>query len=112
MFKSTLKITILFLFLLTSFNTFLKAEIVSKILIEGNNRISPETIKMFSGVSKNDDLSDNDLNLILKNLYDYNFFELVSIKLENNTLTINVKENPIIQNINYEGIKSDNLLSD
>jgi outer membrane protein insertion porin family len=112
MFKSTLKITILFLFLLTSFNTFLKAEIVSKILIEGNNRISPETIKMFSGVSKNDDLSDNDLNLILKNLYDSNFFELVSIKLENNTLTINVKENPIIQNINYEGIKSDNLLSD
>ena len=112
MFKSTLKITILFLFLLTSFNTFLKAEIVSKILIEGNNRISPETIKMFSGVSKNDDLSENDLNLILKNLYDSNFFELVSIKLENNTLTINVKENPIIQNINYEGIKSDNLLSD
>ena len=112
MFKSTLKITILFLFLLTSFNTFLKAEIVSKILIEGNNRISPETIKMFSGVSKNDDLSENDLNLILKNLYDSNFFELVSIKLENNTLTIDVKENPIIQNINYEGIKSDNLLSD
>ena len=111
MFKSTLKITILFLFLLTSFNTFLKAEIVSKILIEGNNRISPETIKMFSGVSKNDDLSENDLNLILKNLYDSNFFELVSIKLENNTLTIDVKENPIIQNINYEGIKSDNLLS-
>ena len=112
MFKSTLKITILFLFLLTSFISFLKAEIVSKISIEGNNRISTETIKMFSGVSKNDDLSDNDLNLILKNLYDSNFFELVSIKLENNTLTINVKENPIIQNINYEGIKSDNLLSD
>ena len=112
MFKSTLRIIILFFFLLTSFSTFLKAEIVSKILIEGNNRISTETIKMFSGVSENDDLSDNDLNLILKNLYDSNFFELVSIKLENNTLTINVKENPIIQNINYEGIKSDSLLSD
>jgi len=112
MFKSTLKITILFLFLITSFNTFLKAEIVSKISIEGNKRISTETIKMFSGVSEKDDLSDNDLNLILKNLYDSNFFELVSIKLKNNTLTITVKENPIIQNISYEGIKSENLLLD
>ena len=112
MFKSSLKITILFFFLLVSSNTFLKAEIVSKITIEGNNRISQETIKMFSGVSEKDDLSDSDLNQVLKNLYDSNFFELVSVKLENNTLTIIVKENPIIQNINYEGIKSKNLLSD
>ena len=112
MFKSSSKITILFFFLLTSLNTFLKAEIVSSILIEGNDRISTETIKMFSGVSEKDDLSENDLNQVLKNLYDSNFFELVSVKLENNILTINVKENPIIQNIDYEGIKSNDLLSD
>jgi len=112
MFRSSLKITILFFSLLLSFNTFLKAEIVSKITIEGNNRISPETIKMFSGVSEKDDLSESDLNQVLKNLYDSNFFELVSVKLENNTLTISVKENPIIQNINYDGIKSTELLSD
>ena len=112
MFKSSLKITILFFFLLTSLNTFLKAEIVSNISIEGNDRISTETIKMFSGVSEKDDLSENDLNQVLKNLYDSNFFELVSVKLENNILTINVKENPIIQNIDYEGIKSTDLLSD
>ena len=112
MFRSSLKISILFFFLLISFNTFLRAETVSKILIEGNNRISPETIKMFSGVSEKEDLSENDLNQVLKNLYDSNFFELVSVKLENNTLTISVKENPIIQNINYEGIKSNDLLSD
>ena len=112
MFRSTLKITILFFFLLISFNTFLKAEIVSKIIVEGNNRISPETIKMFSGASEKDDLSESDLNQVLKNLYDSNFFELVSVKLENNTLIISVKENPIIQNINYEGIKSTDLLSD
>ena len=112
MFKSSLKISILFFFLLISFNTFLRAEIVSKITIEGNNRISPETIKMFSGVSEKEDLSESDLNQVLKNLYDSNFFELVSVKLENNTLTISVKENPVIQIINYEGIKSTDLLSD
>ena len=67
---------------------------------------------MFSGVSEKDDLSENDLNQVLKKLYDSNFFELVSVKLENNILLITVKENPIIQNIIYEGIKSDDLLSD
>ena len=112
MFRSKFKLTVLFFFLLISFDSFLKAEIVSKITIEGNNRISPETIKMFSGVSEKDDLSENDLNQVLKNLYDSNFFELVSVKLENNILLITVKENPIIQNIIYEGIKSDDLLSD
>ena len=111
MFRSKFKLTVLFFFLLISFDSFLKAEIVSKITIEGNNRISPETIKMFSGVSEKDDLSENDLNQVLKNLYDSNFFELVTVTLENNILIIKVKENPIIQNINYEGIKSTELLS-
>ena len=101
---------IFFLVISSSQNLF--AEIVNKIEIDGNSRISSETIKMFTGVSINDDLSENDLNQILKNLYDSNFFENVSVKIENNILTINVKENPIIQNINYEGIKSDKLLSD
>ena len=99
-------------FLLISSSQNLFAEIVNKIEIDGNSRISSETIKMFTGVSINDDLSENDLNQILKNLYDSNFFENVSVKIENNILTINVKENPIIQNLNYEGIKSDKLLSD
>ena len=109
--KSKFKLTFLFFFLFISFNTLLKAEIVSKITIEGNDRISAETIKMFSGVFEKDDLSENDLNQVLKNLYDSNFFELVTVTLENNILFIKVKENPIIQNINYEGIKSTELLS-
>ena len=79
---------------------------MNKINIEGNQRISTETIKMFAGVSIKDDLSENDLNKILKKLYNTNFFDLVLLKLSNKILIIKVKENPIIQNINYEGIKS------
>ncbi len=112
MLKNFFKNNLLIFIFLFSLNSILKAEIVNKIDVEGNNRISSETIKMFSGVSVNDDLNDNDLNKILKNLYDSNFFELVSVKVENNVLIISVKESPIIQNINYEGIKSDTLLSD
>ena len=100
---------LIFFFVVTSP---IKAEIINKISIDGNERISSETIQMFSGVSLNDDLFDNDLNEILKKLYKTNFFENVSVKVKNNTLLIEVKENPIIQNISYEGIKSTKILAD
>ena len=112
MLKLFLKSLFFIFFFFISFISNLTAEIVSKIEINGNSRISSETVKMFSGVSINDELNGDDINQILKNLYDSNFFETVSVKIENNILTINVKENPIIQNINYEGIKSDKLLTD
>ena len=98
---------ILFILILSSWS---RAEIIDKIDIEGNERISKETIKMFTDVSIKDDLSDSDLNKILKNLYNTNFFDLVTVKIVNNVLVIKVKENPIIQNITYDGIKSSEIL--
>ncbi len=112
MLKSFFKLSFIFFILFFSIKPFLRAEIINKIEIKGNDRISSETINMFAGISLNDDLNENDLNNILKSLYDSNFFEQVSVKLENNTLLISVKENPIIQNIDYVGIKSDTLLLD
>jgi len=88
----------------------LKAETINKIIVEGNDRVSTETVIMFSGVSVNDYLSENKINEVLKLLYGSNFFELVSVKIENNILEINVKEYPIIQNIIYDGIKSSEML--
>ena len=90
----------------------LNAETVNKIIVEGNDRVSPETVIMFSGVSVNDDLSENNLNQVLKQLYESNFFELVSVKIEDNILKIKVKEYPIIQNVIYEGIKSNEMLEE
>ena len=95
------KIGIFLVFLSFSLSSILKSEIIDKINVEGNNRIPSETIEMFAGVTINDDLLESDLNKILKNLYETNFFDLVTVKIENKTLIINVKENPIIQNINY-----------
>ena len=102
---------ILFVILFTLiFSSWLRAEIIDKIDIKGNERISKETIKMFTGVSVKDDLSERNLNEILKKLYNTNFFDLVSVKIINNVLFIEVKENPIIQSINYEGIKWSEIL--
>ena len=103
----------LFLIFFFSISTLVaRAEIINKINVEGNQRISSETIKMFSGTSINEDLSENDLNDILKKLYETNFFDLVSVRISDKTLIIKVKENPIIQNITIEGIKSSQILED
>jgi len=83
------RILFLFLFILLSSNS--TAEIINKINVKGNNRISTETIIMFSGVKINEDLNENDSNIVLKKLYETNFFEFVSTKIENNVLNIKVK---------------------
>ncbi len=88
------------------------AEIIKNIKITGNERVSSETIKMFSSVSINDDIGVSETNEILKNIYESNFFENVSIEIKENTLFIKVIEKPIIVNINYEGIKSKELINE
>ena len=94
------------LFVLLSSNNFVLAEIVKNIDVKGNERISSETILMFSDVSINDDADNQKINEILKNLYESNFFENISVSITNNNLLINVVELPIIQDISFEGIKA------
>jgi len=102
-----IKLLLFFLFTLTSI---LRAEIINEITIEGNQRISAETIKMFAGVTVKDELTETDLNKILKELYNTNFFDLVTVEISDKVLFIKVKENPIIQSINFKGIKSSKIL--
>ena len=112
MLKASHKITLFLILFTLMLNTWSKAETIDQINIEGNKRISSESIMMFTGVSISDDLNESDLNEILKKLYDTNFFDLVSVKILNNKLLIKVKENPIIQNIIFEGIKSSKIIED
>ena len=85
------------------------ADQIRQIEINGNDRVSDETIIMFSGVDVNDDIDDLRLNDILKNLYNSNFFENVSVKFLDQKLQIEVVEYPIIQNIEYKGIKAEKI---
>jgi len=105
-FTNLIKIFIFYILFVTS----VYSQTIDKILIEGNNRVSNNAIQMFSKIELKDQISNNKLNLILKNLYETNFFEDVKVLFENNTLLITVKEYPIIQKINYNGVKSKTLL--
>ena len=84
----------------------LRAEIVNEIIIEGNNRTSKETIRVYGEIDENKDLSAADVNNVLKNLYSTDFFEDIKINLTNNTLRIVVKEYPLINSLDLKGESS------
>ena len=99
-----------FIILFLLFFSKLYAENKKEIKFLGNDRIPIETIKMLSQIEDHDTLDENSINQILKNLYDSNFFEDIKIKLKNDILTIEVTEYPLINQINFEGVKSKSLL--
>ncbi len=82
------------------------SEIVKEINITGNKRVSNETIKLYGDIKINQDYSDKDLNRILKNLYETEFFDDVKVSLSNNILTVNLKEYPIVNQLIIIGEKS------
>ena len=82
------------------------SEIIKEIQIIGNERISSRTIETFANVSINDNLDQSNINQILKDLYNTNFFNNITITLKSNVLTIRVYENPIINKIQIDGLKS------
>tara|TARA_B100000900_G_scaffold397225_1_gene397350 strand:+ start:2343 stop:4571 length:2229 start_codon:yes stop_codon:yes gene_type:complete len=100
------KIILLILFLISSVAN---AQNIKNIEIEGNKRIPKNTIIMFSDVSVGDKTNSINTNIILKNLYDTNFFSDVQIDLNENILKIKVVEFPIVQNVLIEGIKSQKI---
>ena len=103
--KISVLISIFFLCLSTT-----KAEIVKQITIEGNKRISDETVKIYGEIENNKNYTDEDIDIVLKNLYSTNFFEDVQISLENNALIINLKEYPIINQLIVVGEKNKRYL--
>jgi len=85
------------------------AESVKKITILGNERINQDTIILFSEINIGDDLNNNDLNDIVKKLYNTKFFKDVGVELTNSNLKITIVENRIIQNIVIDGVRSKEL---
>ncbi len=92
------------------FSSFVNAEILKKIIVEGNDRISKETIILFSSVKMNQNIDDKDLNKIIEDLYDTNYFKNISTSFTDNTLKITVEENPIIGEIDFKGVKAKKVI--
>ncbi len=96
------------LLLILSFFSFslLNAEMINKIEINGNSRISKETIKIYGNITSGKNYTESDLNKILKNLYATDFFDDIKIDIKDNTLSITLKEYPFINQLVIIGEKS------
>ncbi len=103
--KLKLKLLIFYFFTIVYLQTNLHADIIKKFEVIGNDRISDETIILFTGYNIEENVEVNDLNIIIKNLYETSFFKNIKIDFDNNILSIEVVENPLIQSVVFEGIK-------
>jgi len=108
--KLSMKI-IIFISVLVFFNFFnqLKADIINNIIVNNNERISLGTIKTYGKIEIGKDYSEDDLNQVLKNLYETKFFKNISLKIDNQVLIIDLIENKLVQTIIIEGIKSSTI---
>ncbi len=107
-------IKLIFKFLIVSalFLTNSLSEVITKIDISGNQRISDETIFVIGKIEKSKSFDDNELNNVLKNLYESNFFKDIKISIDKGVLKINLVENPIIEDIQLTGIKNKTFLDE
>lgn len=85
------------------------AQIIENIVISGNKRISDNTIKVYSKLDQYESFNENNLNQILKDLYKTDFFKDINISIKDNVLYVDVVESPIIENLEINGIKKNDL---
>lgn len=95
---------IILLFILLSSTAI--AEVINDIKINGNSRVSDETIKIYGKITLNENYDQKRLNSILRNLFETKFFEDVNLKIVKSTLIVNVKEYPILNQLIITGEKN------
>jgi len=103
-FMSNLKEIIIAIFLFSIFysaNSY--SEVINKVEVKGNVRISLETIAVFGDIDIGKNYESSDINLLIKKLYESNYFSNISAVLQNNKLTLVVEENALINSIMFEG---------
>jgi outer membrane protein insertion porin family len=78
---------------------------VRAIIIKGTERLEPETVRSYINLDAGDTYDRDRLDKALKELYASELFSDATILDDNGTLTITVKENPVINRILVEGAK-------
>ena len=104
------KILVGFILFFLAFSVKSYSEVVNKVEVKGNQRITLETIIIFGDIKTGENYKESDISLLIKKLYETNFFSNISAELINNQLIINVEENPIINSIVFKGEKANKYM--
>ncbi len=78
-------------------------EPIAEIKIEGTQRIEPETVRSYMQLNPGDRFTADRIDKALKNLFATGLFADVTLRREGDTLIVKVVENPIINEIAFEG---------
>ncbi len=82
------------------------APVIQSIAISGNQRIEPETVASYLPVQAGMPAEQELLDISLKTLFNTGLFSDVKLEMqEDGTLVIDVKENPIVNRVIFEGNK-------
>lgn len=91
------------------------AEKVSRIVINGTERIEPSTVSSYMELKVGDELSGGSTDRVLKSLFATGLFADVKVQNSAGVVTVDVVENPLINQIVFEGndkIKDEELLAE
>jgi outer membrane protein insertion porin family len=80
-------------------------QVIQRIEVQGEQRLEGDTILSYIRLRAGQAYSETAADQALKDLYATELFSDVQIRNENGTVTIQVKENPVINRIIYEGNK-------
>jgi outer membrane protein insertion porin family len=86
--------------------------VVGRIQIQGNERIEPTTITSYLPIQVGDTVDNAKIDLAVKTLFRTDLFADVTIELQGSDLVVRVAENPIINQVVFEGnhaLKEDKL---
>ncbi|WP_439545665.1 outer membrane protein assembly factor BamA [Sandarakinorhabdus sp.] len=79
--------------------------VVRSVVVRGTERLEPETVRSYLNLAIGDRYDRNGLDTALKALYASELFADATIRDDNGALTVEVKENPVINRIIIEGGK-------
>ena len=78
-------------------------EVITEIVVSGNQRIEPATVANYMTIRVGDTFDLDEVDDSIKNLFDTGFFADVAIGRDGSRLIVEVVENPIINRIAFEG---------
>ena len=82
-----------------------QSAVIQSIVVEGNRRVEPETVRSYLTFSSGDTYDPAEINQSLKTLFATGLFQDVRIRRQGATIIIIVVENPIVNQVAFEGNK-------
>ena len=77
--------------------------VIQSIVVEGNRRVEPETVRSYLTFSTGDAYNPDEINQSLKTLFATGLFQDVRIRRQGATIIVIVVENPIVNQVAFEG---------